>query len=112
LNTNPLALEFFLSRCRREGITADSDAHLSDILVEFYVRRRSKKAVKHSAALCEAAMQKTKVRDLAVRLGNVGPHGLRDMQTTSIKEMAEQFANRRPSAARPQDKSPATIKAD
>jgi hypothetical protein len=110
LNTNPLALEFFLSRCQRKGITAHSGVDLSDILIEFYGLGRSKKAKKYAAELGEAALQKIMVGDLAVRLGNVGPHGLRDMQPTCIKEMAEQFANRRLSAARPQDESP--IKAD
>lgn len=112
LHTHLEERERFFYRCRCANITVNSRADLSDILVAFYVRGRSKKAVKYAAALCEGALQKIKVGDLALRLGNVGPDGMRSLGVpTNIKEMAEQFANRRPGAARPQDESPATIEA-
>jgi hypothetical protein len=43
--------------CLAGGITVDLDADLSQTLVEFYVRGRSKKAIKYAAALCEAAIK-------------------------------------------------------
>jgi len=58
----------------------------------------NKKAIKYAAALPEAALQKIKVGSLALRLGNVGPQDMRTMtsllQPTSLKAMAEAFADR------------------
>jgi hypothetical protein len=98
LNAHSQELDRFLDKCRRDGITVASDTDLSQILVGFYVRGRSKTATKYAAALCQAALQKIKVGDLAQRLGNVGPLGMRSfknlLQPTSIKAMAEEFADR------------------
>jgi hypothetical protein len=73
LNACPQELDRFLYECGRKSITVNSGAPLSQILVRFYVRGRSKTATKCAAALCQAALQKIKVGDLAERLGNVGP---------------------------------------
>jgi hypothetical protein len=108
LNTHPQELDRFLDKCRRDGITVDSDTDLSQVLVGFYVRGRSKTATKYAAALCQAALQKIKVGHLALRLGNVGPHGMSTMtsllQPTSLKAMAEEFADRQKKLGRPRSR--------
>jgi hypothetical protein len=105
LNACPKDLDRFLYKWRAGGITVDLDADLSQTLVEFYVRGRSKRAIKYAAALCEAATQKIKVGVLALRLGNVGPQDMRTMtsllQPTSIKAMAEEFADRQKKQGKP-----------
>jgi hypothetical protein len=101
VNSSPEELDRFLYDCGPKDISVYPGAHLSQILVEFYVQGRSKRAIKYAAALPEAAMQKIKVGSLAQRLGNVGPQDVRTMtsllQPTSIKVMAKDFANRQKS---------------
>jgi hypothetical protein len=102
LNACPHELDRFLDQCGRKGIAVCSDTDLSQILVEFYVRGRSKTATKCAAALCQAALQRIKVGFLALRLGNVGPHGLSSLEgltrRTCVKAMAEEFADRQKKA--------------
>src|SRR5262245_50188489 len=101
LLTRAEELDRFLYDCGSECIAVEHDDDLSQLVVVYYVRGRSKKAIKYAAALPEAAMQKIKVGSLAQRLGNVGPQDMRTMesllQPTSIKEMAKDFADRRKS---------------
>jgi hypothetical protein len=95
LNARTVELDRFVYKCKRAGITVNRDAEFSHILVEFYVRGRSKRAIKYAAALCEAAMRRINVGFLGLRLGNVGPDGMRGlMPPTCIKAMAKEFADR------------------
>lgn len=109
LNAHPQERERFLDKCCSDGITVGSGTDLSDILVEFYVRGRSRKAAKYAAALCQAALQKIKVGFLALRLGNVGPHGMSSLEgltrRTCIKAMAEEFADRQKKPEKPRSRS-------
>jgi hypothetical protein len=98
LNTCPEELDRFFYDCGPKDITVFPGASLSQLLVEFYVQGRSKRAIKYAASLPEAALQEIKVGSLAERLGEVGPQGMRTMtsqlQPTSIKAMAKAFADR------------------
>jgi hypothetical protein len=98
LNARTVELDRFVYKCERAGIAVNRDAEFSHTLVEFYVRGRSKPAIKYAAALCQAALLKIQVGHLALRLGNVGPHGMSSLEgltrRTSIKAMAEEFAGR------------------
>jgi hypothetical protein len=86
LNYQQLDLEDFLNVCWDQGVGVKLPVDLSHVLVEFYIRGRSKKALKYADALCEAAMQRIRVGELGLRLGNVGPHGMRNAETpTDIK---------------------------
>jgi hypothetical protein len=102
LNARTVELDRFVYKCKRAGITVNRDAELSHTLVEFYVRGRSKRAIKYAAALCEAAMRRINIGCLGLRLGNVGPDGMRGlMPPTSIKAMAEGFADRQKKPRKP-----------
>jgi hypothetical protein len=100
LNTCPEEFDVFVYDCasRDMDISVYPGGPLSQILVEFYVLGRSKRAIKYAAALPEAALQKIKVGSLAERLGNGGLQDMRTMtsplQPTSLKAMAEAFADR------------------
>jgi hypothetical protein len=108
LNAHPEALDKFFYNCGCKGVTVDLDGDLSKMLVEFYVRGRSRMSEKCAPALCQAALQKVKVGFLAQRLGNVGPHNMRTMeallQPTSIKAMAKAFADRQRKLRKPRSR--------
>jgi hypothetical protein len=111
LQTCPEYPDVFVYECasRDIDISVYPGGPLSQILVEFYVLGRSKRAVKYAAALPEAALQKIKVGSLAERLGNGGPKDMSTMtsllQPTSLKAMAEKFADRQKSRGRRKEDS-------
>jgi hypothetical protein len=114
LNACPKELDRFLYKCRARGITiVDLDTDLTQTLMEFYARGRSKKAIMYAAALCEAAMKRINVGFLGLRLGNLGPDGMNSiegstgtrieglMQPLNIRAMAQDFANRQKKPRKP-----------
>jgi hypothetical protein len=108
LHACPEYLDVFLYDCGRKDVTVYPGASLSQLLVEFYIGDRSKRAIKYAAALPEVALRKIKVGSLAERLGNIGPHGTKTVtslqQPTSIKAMAEAFANRQNKPGKPRSR--------
>ena len=105
LNVNPADLDRFLINRGYKDIKVDPAIDLCHILAEYYLGGRSKKAIKYAAALCQAALQHIKVGSLAGRLGNGEPKGMTTMPTrlqrTSIKAMAEEFADRQKKLRKP-----------